>query len=191
MCVFLFLRLVVMLFRQRINKDFRRSLNEVIDCVIKTGIWVILLMAFVVRTYYIPSESMCPTLQINDHIFVSKVPYYFSSPDRGDVIVFYPPHRHEEKGVTFIKRVVALENDVVQVSDGVLYVNGTPMSEPYIKELIFNDYPAYKVPPGHLFVMGDNRNNSDDSRYWGPLPKRDVVGRAFLIFWPFNRFAKI
>ena len=161
--------------------------REYLDSFLVAGMAAIVLITFVVRSFYIPSESMVPTLLVNDYILVNRFVYNFASPSRGEIIVFHPPHLPDQEGTDFIKRVVAVENDVIEIANGVLYLNGLPQKEPYIKEAMLADFPPYRIPPGHVFVMGDNRNNSDDSRYWGPLPLKNVVGKAVLIFWPLQR----
>lgn len=162
----------------------RRSVNEYLDSFIVAGAAALLLITFVVRSFFIPSESMLPTLQVHDYILVNKFVYRFSHPMRGDILVFHPPHLHDPEKKDFIKRVVALEGDEVAVRDGKVYLNGAALDEPYIAAPPLSDYGPKRIPAGHIFMMGDNRNNSDDSRNWGPLPLENVVGKAFLIFWP-------
>ena len=139
---------------------------------------------------------MYPTLKVNDQIAVEKFSKFVSAPRRGDLIVFVPPKRfYEVKGLTkaprstLIKRVVAVAGDKVEVRDGTLLLNDRALYEPYA-----NREPAnYKVspmivPPGHVFVLGDNRNLSDDSHVWGPLPVGNIIGKAFYVLWPQERW---
>lgn len=181
------IRIVITIFSKKISAAWKSVIKEYIDSFIVAGILSILIITYVARSFYIPSESMLPTLKVNDYILVNRFVYKMALPSRGEIIVFHPPHVKDPANTDFIKRVVALENDVVEVADGVLYLNGIPQDEPFIKEPIDADFPAYRVPKGHVFVMGDNRNNSDDSRYWGPLPLENIVGKAFVIFWPVSR----
>ncbi len=185
------IRIALTLFRKRISPAYRSMLKEYLDSFIVAGILAIFIITYVARSFYIPSESMLPTLKVNDYILVNRFVYKMASPSRGEVIVFHPPHVKNPEETDFIKRIVGVENDVVEVANGVLYLNGLPQDEPFIKEAIEADFPAYRVPPGHVFVMGDNRNNSDDSRYWGPLPLENIVGKAFVIFWPFSRVGSL
>ncbi|HXE73873.1 MAG TPA: signal peptidase I [Candidatus Nitrosotenuis sp.] len=180
-------RLLVHLF-PAVAGRLRRTLNEYLDSFIVAGSAALLLITFVVRSFYIPSESMVPTLLVHDYILVNKFICRFCQPDRGDILVFKPPPGvADSDDKDFIKRVVGIEDDVLEIKDGVLYRNGEKVDEPYVHEQMFGDMPAYRVPRGHVFMMGDNRNNSDDSRRWGPLPLDRVVGKAFIIFWPPQR----
>lgn len=124
--------------------------------------------------------SMRPTLEDGEFVLVSKMSYLFGATQRGDIIVFHFPMDPKEE---LIKRVIGLPGDHVSVSAGIVYVNGQKITEPYIAAT-----PAYSgewlVAEGQLFVLGDNRNNSNDSKDWGLLPAQNVVGKAVLIYWP-------
>ena len=138
---------------------------------------------FVLEAFRIPSESMVPTLLVGDRVFVNKFIYRFTEPERGDVVVFESVNGGEED---LIKRVVGVAGDEVEVRNGTLLVNGEAREEPYLnRNLPFNDsYGPSEVPEGHVFVMGDNRANSADSRVFGPLPIENIEGEAFVRFWP-------
>jgi signal peptidase I len=172
----------------------------------------LLIKTFLVQAFYIPSPSMHPTLIENDRVLVNRMAYRFHEPRRGDLIVFQNPHpknAHESafaafehwlaqglgfsaggRNKDFIKRVIGLPGDTVEIDRGVVYVNGAALNEPYLsprKDL--GSYGPYVVPAGNLFVLGDNRTDSDDSR--GSLryiPIGKVVGRAFAIIWPPGRW---
>jgi signal peptidase I len=141
---------------------------------------------FVVEAFYIPSESMVPTLRVGDRVLVNKFIYRFTEPERGDVVVF---ESVEGGGEDLIKRVVGVSGDEISVRAGKLLVNGERQREPYVNgrfpDRSFSSPTT--VPKGHIFVMGDNRTNSRDSRYFGPVPKRKIEGEAFLRFWPPDR----
>ena len=142
-----------------------------------------LVRPFILEAFYIPSESMTPTLEISDRVFVNKFIYRLSEPERGDIVVFRSTEGGDED---LIKRVVGLPGDSVEVRDGVLFVNGERREEPYLNRR-FPDSGIYgptTVPPNHLFMMGDNRANSRDSRFFGPVPFENIEGEAFVIFWP-------
>ena len=206
-------------------------MREYLDAFIVAGLAALFLITFVIRTFYIPTGSMVPTLQQNDVLLVNEFEYRMHAPQRGDIVVFKPPIASP---TDFIKRVIAVPGDTLRVSDGVVYVNGKALDEPYVSDpasydlRIENygitvddgggpvrlssaqaDVPARarwqapdRVPPGFYFVMGDNRNDSDDSHIWGfaqlhgpfaagPLAKTgsnaEFRGRAFLLLWPLNR----
>lgn len=145
----------------------------------------LLLRAFVVETFQIPSESMIPTFYRGDRLFASKFSYLFRSPYRGEIIIFRSPPNPD---LIFIKRVIGLPGDTVEVRDGVTYVNGKPLEEPFIAAASLREFGPLVVPDNSFFVMGDNRNNSSDSRVWGPVPRKYLVAKPILLFWPPNRF---
>ncbi len=138
---------------------------------------------FVVEAFYIPSESMVPTLEVGDRILANKFIYRFEEPERGDVVVFRSVEGGNED---LIKRVVGVPGDDISVRDGIVLVNGEAQTEPYVNQEIpdTNTYGPLTVPEGHVFCMGDNRANSRDSRFFGPVPYENIQGEAFVIFWP-------
>ncbi|MDP8956055.1 MAG: signal peptidase I [Actinomycetota bacterium] len=175
----------------------------------------LLIKTFLVQAFYIPSESMEPSLGVGDRVLVNKVVYHLHPPRRGDVIVFEEPHPTDEPdrnvfeafwhwltqglGVSasperdFIKRVVAVPGETIEVKQGRVFINGRRLSEPYLSATPDRrDFPPTKVPPENLFVMGDNRTNSNDSRFGlGFIPYDKVVGRAFVVIWPPSRVSLI
>lgn len=155
----------------------------------------IFLRLFIAEPRYIPSDSMVPTLQISDRLVVEKVTYYFKPPATGDIVVFDPPSQLQELGYApnkaFIKRVIGTPGDVVQIQDGIVYLNGQPLREDYIAEPPAYNMLPVKVPAGQYFVMGDNRNNSNDSHVWGFLPRENIVGRAVFRFYPIDHIGQL
>ena len=145
-----------------------------------------LVRPFVFESFRIPTESMVPTLEAGDRVLANKFVYSFTNPGRGDIVVFGGVDGEEE---TLIKRVVGVAGDKILVQDGVLFVNGDPQKEPYLnKESPSRDsYGPVAVPEGYVFLMGDNRGNSSDSRVFGPVPLENLEGKAFLRFWPLSR----
>lgn len=171
-------------------------MREYLDAFIVAGLVALFLITFVVRTFYIPSESMVPTLQQRDVLLVNEFAYRFSAPHRGDIVVFKPPIASTDN---FIKRIVGVPGDTLRISGGKVYVNGNALNEPYIAQppqynLIVKNYDIYvdegygyeplsrtnanvpprslwqapdRIPNGFYFAMGDNRNDSDDSHVWG------------------------
>jgi signal peptidase I len=156
------------------------------------------ILAIGIRTYvaearYIPSGSMEPTLEINDRLIVDKVGYHFVTPQRGDIVVFNPTKALEDQDFheALIKRIIGLPGDSVEVKDGKVVVNGHPLGENYIQAPPNYRYGPQKVPDGSYLVLGDNRNNSYDSHYWGFVPRQKIIGRAVVRFWPVNRVGSL
>lgn len=143
-----------------------------------------LIMVSVAQAFQVEQYSMEPTLLPRDRVLVDKFLYRLRQYHRGDVIVLkYPlnPHRN------YIKRVVALPNDTVEIREGILYVNGQLTPEPYVNGQVVGNFGPVKIPLDSIFVLGDNRNNSEDSRAFGPLGKDLIIGQAILIYWPPTR----
>lgn len=155
----------------------------------------LLLRFFVAEPRYIPSDSMLPTLEQGDRLVVEKVSYRFHPPVVGDVVVFHPPELLQTQGYkvnqAFIKRVIALPGQTVEVKNGVVYRDGQPLQEKYILEPPQYNLPEVRVPEGQLFVMGDNRNNSNDSHVWGFLPQENIIGHALFRFFPAGRWGQV
>ncbi|MBQ9067973.1 MAG: signal peptidase I [Eggerthellaceae bacterium] len=152
-----------------------------------------LLRTFVIAPYQIPSASMETTIMVSDKLFSEKVSYYFRSPTPGEIVTFDDP---EVEDRTLIKRCIAVGGQTVDLRDGAVYVDDVRLDEPYTNGQSSHplgtapgveiSYP-YTIPSGYLWVMGDNRTNSADSRYFGPVPESSVTGHACLIYWPINR----
>lgn len=165
-----------------------RWVIEVVVIVAAAFVLALLVQQFVVKPFAIPSPSMEPTLVEGDRVLVNRLVYHFRSPERGDIVVFHPPDRPGSD--PFIKRVVAVSGDSVAVHDGVLWVNEVPQDEPYIKEHpILEDFPETTIAPGYVWVMGDNRNNSGDSRVFGPVSEEAIMGEAFAVYWPLGHLS--
>jgi signal peptidase I len=170
----------------------------------------LVIKTFLVQAFFIPSESMVPTLEIGDRVLVNKLVYDFGEPQRGDVIVFENPNLHEpernfladvwnwlieglgfstDPEKDFIKRVVGLPGETIEVKHGDVFIDGQGIEEPYVGQVSVDDFPPTEVQADHVFVMGDNRPNSQDSRSsLGQIPMGKVVGKAFVLLWPPSRF---
>jgi signal peptidase I len=174
-----------------LDRIARAKLLDAVDSIVWAGVVALVLIHFVVRSFYIPSGSMLPTLKINDFILVNELIYDFTDPVRGDIVVFHPPVEPgaapELDKTDLIKRVVGLPHDIIEVKDGVLYLNNEALQEPFIKEPIRGHYGPVQVPDDAIFVMGDNRNDSRDSRWIKAIPLENLVGRAEIIFYPVGR----
>lgn len=149
---------------------------------------------FIAEPRFIPSNSMEPTLAIGDRVLVEKLSYWLEQPHRGDIVVFNPPAQlvdlGYDRGQAFIKRVIGEPNHTVAVHQGQVYLDDSPLEEPYILEPPTYEMRPVTVPQGYVFVMGDNRNDSNDSHVWGLLPQENIIGRARFRFWPLDRFGE-
>ena len=208
---------------------FARSVAELVESLIIAGVLVFLVIRpFFLQAFFIPSESMEPTLMghnkgisptmeeyqdtVHDHIFVNKMVYRLREPKRGEIIVFKAEKKADKSSElagrqpvenVLIKRLIAIPGDTVELKEdetGTLrvYVNSKVLQEAYVKKPMnpnpqtgFGTGSPLKLGPADLFVMGDNRNNSNDSRFWGPLPRNRVIGKAEVIFWPLSRIRLI
>ncbi|MEK7868182.1 MAG: signal peptidase I [Candidatus Omnitrophota bacterium] len=178
------------------NDKMRYLMKEWVEPIVIAIVLALIIRTFVVQAFKIPTGSMRPTLIEGDRILVSKFIYKFKEPKRGDVIVFISP---EDKKKDFIKRLVGLPNENIQISNGAILVNNNPVGESSVlkKQHYYNrgDFGAegqsVTVPNDAYYVLGDNSISSRDSRYWGFMPKKYLLGKAFLIYWPPNRIRLI
>lgn len=170
--------------------DPRRSALEWVVLVVVAVVIAVVVRAFVFQAFYIPSESMVPTLQVGDRVLVNKLSYRLHDPRRGDVVVFRAPPAAAAGDVKdLVKRVVGLPGDRIEGRDGRVYVNGRRIREPYLpSEVRSRDFGPVAVPPDTYYVLGDNRPFSKDSTFFGPVRRSDIVGRVFVRIWPLTRF---
>ena len=171
---------------QREGPSFARNLLEWAGILGGALIVALVVTKFLIQAFFIPSGSMLPTLAVDDRVLVNKLSYDLHEVNRGDLVVFERPASEADSDVKdLIKRVVALEGDTVESRDGQLVVNGEPLEEPYVPAgAETSGVETQTIPPGHVFVMGDNREDSRDSRFFGPLPEELIIGRAFVKVWP-------
>ena len=148
----------------------------------------LLVRGFLIQAFYIPSESMVPTLVMNDRVLVNKLSYKLHDVRRGDIVVFLaPPGAATAEVKDLIKRVVGLPGETIEGRAGDIYVDGKPLDEPYLPpDVRSREFPPEKVPPDHLWVLGDNRQDSRDSTFFKSIDEHSVVGRAFVKIWPLN-----
>jgi signal peptidase I len=173
------------------------------------------IQAFLVKPFRIPSESMVPTLAVGQRVLVDRVTFRYGEPERRDIVVFKPPKgadndvcgaphssesacprpTRERSNTNFIKRVVGLPGDRLKVVDGHVYVNGKRQTEPFARIDpgcgSCNLPREITIPKGHYFMMGDNRGESQDSRVWGPIPEKWMIGQAFMTYWPPGKIGKL
>lgn len=160
------------------------AVGEILLIVVGAFVLAFVIQQFLIKPFAIPSDSMVPTLVQSDRVLVNRMVYRFGEPQKGDVVVFRSPISNED----YIKRVVAVGGDTVAVKEGKLLVNGLEQNEPYVYEAtIDRDFQEVTVPAGEYFVMGDNRNNSGDSREFGSIAKSAILGKAFARYWPLGR----
>jgi signal peptidase I len=170
------------------------ALRQVVEFVLTLAIAFVVaqgVRAWVIQPYVVPSGSMLPTIQLNDQVLANKFIFDFQQPQRGEIVVFDDP-----AGVlgTLIKRVIAVGGQTVDLRNGKVVVNGTPLDEPYTHAQPSDPLPGsqvqfpVKIPKGYIWVMGDNRTQSQDSRWFGPIPLSTVHGQAFFVYWPLSRF---
>jgi len=175
----------------------------------------VLIKTFFVQAFFIPSGSMIPTLEVDDRVMVNKLSYAFGDPERGDIVVFDSPFAAAGNDESFIaagwravkeslgiqtalvpddliKRVMALPGETIEIRDNSVLIDGTILDEPYLSPgVIMQDFGPQTIPDGMVFVMGDNRGSSHDSRKFGAIPQETIVGRAFVLLWPFGRFGSL
>lgn len=178
------------------KKRFKSELREWVEAIVIALVMALVLRAFVVQAFKIPSLSMYPTLKIGDRLFVNKFVYRFRDPQRWDIIVFKYP---EDPSKDFIKRLVGLPGETVEIRDGSIYVNGLKQTLPddIHNNVYYNSEPygainqKIVVPPDHFYALGDNSMNSRDSRAWGFLSRKELVGKAFVRWWPPHRIGAL
>ncbi|HPJ97544.1 MAG TPA: signal peptidase I [Syntrophales bacterium] len=184
----------------------KSKIQEYAEAIIIAILIAVFIRTFVVQAFKIPSGSMKPTLQIGDHILVNKFIYGVkipwlrntvfpvTEPQRGDIVVFiYPQDRSKD----FIKRVIGLSGDKIEIKNKVIFINDRPYQDGhgvYVDNYVIpgalqprDNFPPVIVPPDSIFVMGDNRDQSYDSRFWGPVDLKDIMGKAFIIYWSWDR----
>lgn len=214
--------------REGVSDRAKKEVLEIIESLVVAVFLALLIRAFVIQAFSIPSGSMEPTLQVHDMLLANKFIYRFRNPRPGEVVIFKYPYEIVDKRelnfylftipipefITnkdefnfylfkfhkpsflytwkdFIKRVVATEGDLVEIKEHKVFVNHIPRNEPYIKESPDYQWGPKQVPKGNIFVLGDNRNNSQDGHVWNFLPLKYVRGRALLIYWPPHRMGRI
>ncbi len=179
----------------KLNDKTKLFFRETVESIVVALILALAVRTFLVQAFKIPTGSMRPTLLEGDRILVNKFIYRFKDPDRGDVVVFKYP---EDPKRDFIKRLVGKGNEEILIRGGRIIVNGEEAADAVFGERYYYNQGPFgvegkplKIPSGQFFVLGDNSVSSRDSRFWGFVPKRNLVGKAFFVYWPLNRVRMI
>jgi signal peptidase I len=165
-----------------------RWLREVLETILPAVLIAFLINFFLAQATQVHGQSMEPTLHSDQRLVVEKVSYRFHGPRRGDVIVLKSPQQSSE---LLIKRVIGLPGEAVEIRQGRVYINGEEWDEPYLERSPGGNWGPIIVPPLHVFVLGDNRSFSNDSRAFGMVPIENIVGRAWVSYWPFNEVGAV
>jgi len=174
------------------NESVKREIREWVESIVVAVVLALIIRTFVVQAFKIPTGSMRTTLLEGDRILVNKFIYRFKEPGRGDIVVFRYP---EDMKKDFIKRLIAFGGEELEIKDGEIYINGKMVEEPFsIRQVYYYNHSPYgdtgqkiKVPEGAYYMLGDNSGSSRDSRYWGFVPRKNLIGKAMFLYWPVNR----
>ncbi|HEX2118808.1 MAG TPA: signal peptidase I [Acidimicrobiales bacterium] len=177
------------------GNDRPSGLRNVVEWVAIAGgalLVAFLIKTFLLQAFYIPSLSMAPTLKVNDRVLVNKLSYDLHEINRGDIVVFESPPNEGSQTKDLIKRVIALPGETVEAHDGHIYIDGSELEEPYLgPDVTTQPFEKTTIPPDHYWVMGDNRPNSRDSRFYGAISESLVIGRAFVRVWPVTNLSML
>jgi len=173
-----------------LDNNLKKEIMEWIKAIAFALILALAIRGFIFEPMLVPTGSMIHTIEIGDRILVNKYIYRFNDLKPGDIVVFKYP---DDPSQIFVKRLIGVGGDVIEIKDGVLYKNGNPVDEPYLKEPMIGSFGPFTVPEGHYFMMGDNRNSSKDSRFWENkyVPRSMIVGKATYRIWPINRIGEL
>ncbi len=170
--------------KKDIKKRKKSMIRELLETVISAGIIAFIIITFIGQVTVVRGASMEPTLHDRERLIANKISYRFESPERNEIIIFKPPIGIKRN---YIKRIIGIPGDKIEIVNGKIYVNDQALEEPYVKHRSYENMPPTIVPDDSFFVLGDNRPNSSDSRYWGFVPRKNVVGKAWVVFWPLNK----
>ena len=170
--------------KKDIKKGKKSMIRELLETVISAGVIAFIIITFIGQVTVVRGASMEPTLHNNERLIANKISYRFESPKRSEILIFKPPLEIKRN---YIKRIIGIPGDKIEIIKGEIYLNDNKLEENYIEYESYEDLSAVLVPDDSFFVLGDNRSNSSDSRYWGFVPRKNVVGKALVIFWPLNK----
>lgn len=157
-----------------------RFVKDVVSIVVFATLIALALNFFIMQVTYVHGKSMEPTLHSDQRLMIEKVTYQFSTPQRGDVVVI----RVDSSPLPLIKRVIGLPGEEIKINNNQVFIDGQVLDEPYLDDIVQNNYGPVKITPNHIFVLGDNRGVSHDSRFFGPVEIDHILGRAWLSYWP-------
>ncbi|MDD2352744.1 MAG: signal peptidase I [Atribacterota bacterium] len=163
------------------EKKVKSMWRELFETVVSAGIIAFIIITFIGQVTVVKGASMEDTLFNSERLICNKIVYRITEPKHGEIVIFKPPI---DQNHNYIKRVIAVEGDKVKIVDGTVYLNGEQLEEDYIEHRSYETMPETIVPEDSYFVLGDNRSNSSDSRFWGFVPEKNIIGRASVIFWP-------
>lgn len=168
------------------NDTQKAIVKEYVEAIVMAVVLAAFIMTFIARSFSVDGSSMVPTLHDGERVLVDEISYRFISPQRGEIIVFKLPGNPR---VRYIKRIIGVPGDTVLITEGKVILNGKPLEEDYLSEPVYGEFGPYTVPPGAYFVLGDNRNNSEDSRFRrvGFVPRESIIGRAIFRYWPLTK----
>ena len=173
---------------KKLKKDTKKRkksmIRELLETVISAGVIAFIIITFIGQVTVVRGASMEPTLHNNERLIANKISYRFESPKRSEIIIFKPPLEIKRN---YIKRIIGIPGDKIEIIKGDIYLNDNKLEDNYVKYKSYEDVSALVVPDDSFFVLGDNRSNSSDSRYWGFVSRKNVVGKAWLVFWPLNK----
>lgn len=170
--------------KKDVKKGKKSMIRELLETVISAGVIAFIIITFIGQVTVVRGASMESTLHNNERLIADKISYRFESPKRSEIIIFRPPLETKRN---YIKRIIGIPGDKIEIIKGEIYLNDNKLEENYIEFKSYEDIPALVVPENSFFVLGDNRSNSSDSRYWGFVPRKNVVGKAWVVFWPLNK----
>lgn len=171
------------------KKKEKSAVREMLEIIVTALVLAFVIKTFVVGNYYIPSRSMVPTIGVDDKVIVTNFSYWFEEPQRGDIIVFKYPLDTKKN---YIKRCIGLPGEKIEFRDNQLYVDDVWIEQPYLPDgVVTEDFGPVYVPEGAYFMCGDNRGNSSDSRVWGFVEKKLIIGKAQLIYWPIDKMGSL
>ncbi|HZJ58186.1 MAG TPA: signal peptidase I [Clostridia bacterium] len=166
-------------------KDVKNDIREWVQAILIAVVVSAVVRLFFFETTLVYGNSMESTLKNKDRVIINKIVYHLYTPSRGDIVVFKNPDNNKEN---YVKRIIGIAGDTIEIGDQEVYINDELLDEPYLTEVTKSDFPKLLVPQDTIFVMGDNRNHSQDSRFIGPIPMENIIGKAQLRIWPIADF---